>query len=426
LVAQRHDRVRQEDPARAVGALGDDADVADVARAGIDERAAEAFGRRGADRPDESGAGAAEDGQVRPADPGAGALEALRPGAAPLGGPSPALVWVVTAMSAEGLSRTLVDARTGEVRDVRVISKGADGTGRVFLPNPVVTLRDESLVDKGDRNQVALRPAYQDVVLSHLDGNGRLTGSAVRIVRARGGLAKSATSTFGYLRADDRFEQVNAYYAVDISQTYLQRLGFTDANNEAQRVAINTYAGDNSFYDPDKDLITFGLGGVDDAEDAEVIWHEYGHAIQDAIVPGFGSTEEAGAIGEGFGDYWAVTMSVPSSRGFDLPCVMDWDATSYTSGPSHCLRRVDGVKTVADMDGEVHDDGEIWSRALWDIHRGLGRAKANRVVIESTYFFSPDTTFASAARQTVQAARALYGADAAAVVSRAFQDRGIL
>ena len=35
-------------------------------------------------------------------------------------------------------------------------------------------------------------------------------------------------------------------------------------------------------------MISTGTGGVDDAEDPEVIWHEYGHAIQDDQVPGCG------------------------------------------------------------------------------------------------------------------------------------------
>ena len=58
-------------------------------------------------------------------------------------------------------------------------------------------------------------------------------------------------------------------------------------------------------------MIKLGKGGVDDAEDAEVILHELGHAIQDSQqVPfGFGGSLEAGSIGEGFADYWAVTVS---------------------------------------------------------------------------------------------------------------------
>jgi len=197
-------------------------------------------------------------------------------------------------------------------------------------------------------------------------------------------------------------------------------------NNESQDFSVDTYAGDNSFYDPSTDMITTGEGGVDDAEDAEVIWHEYGHAIQDDVVPGFGESEQAGAIGEGFGDYWAVTNSVPVSKGFELPCVMDWDATSYTTDEPHCLRRTDTGKTTDDIDGEVHDDGEIWSNALWDIHQALGRAKANKLILEATFFYDPDTSFAAAAQDTVQAARLLYGNAAAQTVTDAFKARKIL
>ena len=37
--------------------------------------------------------------------------------------------------------------------------------------------------------------------------------------------------------AQEGFEQVNAYYAVDAEQNYLQRLGFTDVNAEQQKIA---------------------------------------------------------------------------------------------------------------------------------------------------------------------------------------------
>lgn len=342
-----------------------------------------------------------------------------------VGGKNARLAWAVTSRSSEGVTRSLVDAKSGGTVEVKVISRNADGKGRVFDPNPVVALRDESLTDMNDKNQDALWPAYKNVLLPRLDGSGTLSGQYVKIVEAKGGLAQSNTNTFVYQRANNKFEQVEAYYAVDKSQDYIHKLGFTEVNNEAQDFSINTFAGDNSFYDPEVDMITMGEGGVDDAEDPEVIWHEYGHAIQDDVVPGFGETEEGGAIGEGFGDYWAVTMSIPTSRGFDLPCVMDWDATSYTDAP-HCLRRTDTGKTTDDMDGEVHDDGEIWSNALWDIHKALGRDRANKVILEATFFYDPDTTFAAAAQDTVQAARLLYGKGAAAAVTQAFKDRKIL
>ena len=343
-----------------------------------------------------------------------------------IGGPDARLVWNVTSRSTEGVSRSLVDAKTGSVVESKVISDNVDGRGSVFDPNPVVSEQNEKLTDQNDKNTDELFLAQKNVILRNLDGSGKLNGTYVNIKEAKGGLAQSKTNTFVYQRQNDKFEQVMAYYHVNQTQEYIQQLGFTEVNNESQDFSIDTFSGDNSFYDPSTDMITMGEGGVDDAEDAEVIWHEYGHAIQDDVVPGFGESEEAGAMGEGFGDYWAVTMSVPVSKGFELPCVMDWDATSYTSTEPHCLRRTDTGKTIDDKTGEVHDDGEIWSNALWDIHKALGRTKANKLILEATFFYDPDTSFAAAAQDTVQAARLLYGKAAAQTVTDAFKARKIL
>ena len=343
-----------------------------------------------------------------------------------IGGPDARLVWNVTSRSAEGVSRSLVDAKTGSVVESKVISDNVDGRGSVFDPNPVVSEQNEKLTDQNDKNTDELFLAQKNVILRNLDGSGKLNGTYVNIKEAKGGLAQSKTNTFVYQRQNDKFEQVMAYYHVNQTQEYIHQLGFTEVNNESQDFSIDTFSGDNSFYDPSTDMITMGEGGVDDAEDAEVIWHEYGHAMQDDVVPGFGESEEAGAMGEGFGDYWAVTMSVPVSKGFELPCVMDWDATSYTSTEPHCLRRTDTGKTIDDKTGEVHDDGEIWSNALWDIHKALGRTKANKLILEATFFYDPDTSFAAAAQDTVQAARLLYGKAAAQTVTDAFKARKIL
>ena len=61
-------------------------------------------------------------------------------------------------------------------------------------------------------------------------------------------------------------------------------------------------------------MIRLGKGGVDDGEDGEVIVHEYGHAVHDSQVPGYGTSLDAGAIGEAFGDYLAVTVGPQCRR----------------------------------------------------------------------------------------------------------------
>ncbi|MGH2676363.1 MAG: M4 family metallopeptidase, partial [Actinomycetota bacterium] len=107
-------------------------------------------------------------------------------------------------------------------------------------------------------------------------------------------------------------------------------------------------------------------------------------------------------------------------------CVADWDSVSYTVEVPHCLRRVDLDLTVADANGGIHHDGQIWSRALWDIHQALGRTTADRIILEAQFSFAPDTSWRDAARDTVAAARSLSGNGAANVVQDAFEDRGIL
>jgi hypothetical protein len=305
------------------------------------------------------------------------------------------------------------------------------GTGTVFLPNPVAELQNQTLTDQKDADYAALQPAYHDVTLTDLDGSGTLTGRWARVVSETGVPARSSTNTFKYHRKDDRFEQVMAYYWITQAQRYIQSLGFgagtyPPVNMQSQRVRINQLGYDNSFAtDHPRDELRFGKGGVDDAEDAEVILHEYGHAIHFSQNFSFAS-EEAGAISEGFGDYWAADVSGIVAPTPDPACIADWDSVSYTSTVPHCLRRVDtNLLYPVDLNGEVHHDGQIWSRALWDIRSALGNVVADTIILNGQFDF-PGTTMTDLAQRTVAAAQSLYGAGAASAVTAAFQARGIL
>jgi hypothetical protein len=310
---------------------------------------------------------------------------------------------------------------------------GSSGTGTVFRPNPVADLQNQNLTDQKDADYAALQPAYHQATLTNLDGSGYLVGQWANVVSETGSRAFSSSNTFNYHRNDDRFEQVMAYYWVTQAQLYIQSLGFGSSlrpvNKESQDIRINQWGQDNSFSDSKGDELRFGKGGVDDAEDAEVILHEYGHAIQDAQQPtgDYGTTTEAASIGEGFGDYWAVTVSAHFAPTPDEPCVADWDSVSYTSDVPHCLRRVDeDLQYPADLNNKVHHDGQIWSRALWDFHKAVGGAKADTSILEAQFAFAPDTTMPAAARATVAAAQRLYGSGVANAATKAFKSRGIL
>ena len=310
------------------------------------------------------------------------------------------------------------------------------GTATVFVPNPVQSSGDETLTDQKDSDAAVPASAYYKVTLTNLDGSGYLRGDWANIVSETGNPAYSPTNTFNYTRHQDEFEQVMAYFWITEAQKYIQSLGFGSTrppvNMESQDVRIDQWGQDNSFETTHpKDELRFGKGGVDDAEDAEVILHEYGHAIHEGSGFQF-TSEEAGAISEGFGDYWAIDVSDIVATRLGVPertplaCVMDWDATFYTSTVPHCLRRLDeNLHYPGDLDGEVHDDGRIWSHALFDIRQSLGHVRADTVILQGQINFN-GTTMTDLASRTVAAANSIYGNAVAAQVRAAFQARGIL
>jgi len=131
-----------------------------------------------------------------------------------------------------------------------------------------------------------------------------------------------------------------------------------------------------------------------------VILHEYGHAIQDSQQTPFGSgaSTEAGSIGEGFADYWAVTVSDVIAPTPDEPCVADWDAVSYATTVPHCPRRVD---------------------------TSLHHPEEDTLILQAQ-FDMPDPTIPQLAQRTVDTAQSLYGISTAKKVKDAFVARGIL
>lgn len=313
-------------------------------------------------------------------------------------------------------------------------SNSDTGTGRIFMVNPVQSSNDQGLTDQKDSAGAVPASAYADAELRNLDGSGYLRGAWVTVESSTGTPAFSRTNTFLYDRSQDQFEQVMAYFWVNQAQEYLQSLGFDNILHAPFSVKINQYGGDNSYQTDKPFRVRLGKGGVDDAEDAEVIVHEYGHAVHQSQVPGYGQSLEAGSIGESFGDYLAVTVGLDAAATHGWPvaadpsCPMDWDATSYTDAP-HCIRSFHTNLTVADKKDQVHHDGQIWSQALWEIRNDyvtLGGTTRDwdRTLVASQFNYAPDTSFSAAAAATYAEALADGPAFAAAVKQR-FADRGI-
>lgn len=339
-----------------------------------------------------------------------------------------------------GPAALIVDAASGAVLERVILMLSANGKGRVFNPNPVNTLNDNSLTDRNNSHYPALRGSYFNVTLLGLTRTGagayRLFGPHVRMLDFRASSIgtcmngqtevrrrppNSDDGRFIFNRSQDGFEHTNVYHHIDRSQRYIQSLGFDDLFNEPIRIDAHAFTIDNSFYcgsPTGAGYLAFGDGGVDDAEDTDVVLHEYGHALQDAASNGrYLTGGQTGAMGEGFGDYWSFSAK-PNGPWAD--CFAEWDADAM------CLRRLDKNKRFpADYVGQVHADGEIWSRGLRDLLKKIGRKKADRIVLQSHFLVPPNPTFRDGLEALLDADQTLYGGANGANICNAFAPRGI-
>ncbi len=345
------------------------------------------------------------------------------------------LAWEVVYYDRRPISDWLVtvSASTGDViaREDR-LRRGQSGEASLFTPNPVVTKGSYGgLRDRGDRDSDKLTAQRVPVTLEDLkNGQSCLKGkwAVARFMPKAKQVCKASLDWTNTKRASNRFEALMAYYHVTEAQQYIQGLGLTPINQERQKLIANSIPEDNSFYSPGADEIQLGTGGVDDGEDADVIVHEYGHAVQDAQNPGAYTGQQGGAMGEGFGDYLAAAYSTETA-GFDpewTPCIMEWDATSYDDEvePGICLRRADVADNLTAHQAfcgtftdpnQIHCMGEVWSSALLDLRSALGNdigghSVVDRILLDSHFSTPNSATFEEGAEAVIVSDEAIYQA----------------
>ena len=295
--------------------------------------------------------------------------------------------------------RYIVDAYSGQIYAKENIRVSVDATGRVYDPNPVVVANDNSL-EEGVTPEAKLNSLMDSRTLKDVTRKGgkfTLKGPYCTIVNKRKPPIPPPQENdpkFAYDRQDNDFEAVNVYYHIDSLQRYIQQtLGITNVLNWSINADHHTEGG--AFYSPSDKYLGFGDSGPtrpDRGEDGDVVAHEYGHAIQHDIVPGWGGINgatkrnEARAMGEGFGDILACVYYYETGGIFQPEVFEDWIfGADPPPGASHTgpgMRRVDGSKaypgektTGARGDWvrhSFHANGEIWSATLWDAFIALG------------------------------------------------------
>ena len=293
------------------------------------------------------------------------------------------------------------------------------GTAMVYDPDPLSKAHVAyagTYVDNNDATNAQLDAARTAVVLPQIDltsGVYRLKSQYVNIADFEApnkGLFTQATSDFSFTRDNDAFEAVNSFYHLDKSMRYINStLGVTcipPLNGGVFEFDPSGLSGaDNSHYLPSTEQISFGEGCVDDAEDADVILHEFGHGIHDWITGGHSSSSTG--LGEGCGDYWAVSYSrslnqwTSTDAGYNW--VFSWD------GHNACWsgRITNYTRTYPQTSAtytEIHEYGQIWATVLMKIYDVIGRQKTDKAFLEGLALTGSSTTQPQAATAVRQAA----------------------
>lgn len=326
---------------------------------------------------------------------------------------------VIAERKIENNSREVLSVH-GEVifiRDMNMYAAAPDSlvSGKVFNPDPLTTagqVYGGTYVDNGDANAGWLDAQEQTVnFIANFNGSQfSLQSAYVRVVDFDLPSLAPVTSSipqFYFDRSQSGFEDVNAFYHISTMQNHIHSLGFNAAD---ALVEIDPHAlsgADNSFYSgSNPKRIYYGTGGVDDAEDADVCVHEYGHFVSDGAAPGSNSGFERNALDEAFGDYLAGSYS-RSLNAYNDFWVFNWDGhNEFWNG-----RILNSTKVYPqDLDGSsYYKNSSIWSAVLWCLNGSIGREATDSLILQTHYAYAQNILMDEAAQLLIDADTLLTG-----------------
>ncbi len=194
------------------------------------------------------------------------------------------LAWKINivAMNPLGDWLVVINALNKRIIHVKDIAMYHNGSGMIYNPNPVTTadtVYGGNFVDNNDANNTKLSNELVQVTLRDItldNGRYRLDGSycVLEDIETPSDNFPELTNPngFNYTRNQQEFEDVMVYYHIDLASRRVEALGYNVADLKTFSADPHGLDGaDNSWYVPSQNYVAFGEGGVDDAEDADII-----------------------------------------------------------------------------------------------------------------------------------------------------------
>lgn len=244
---------------------------------------------------------------------------------------------------------------------------------KVFNPDPITAanvayggnysdMNDSDLIELNNQMQ------FKDLKLKYDSGFFIFENDRVKIVRISPVVyydtaVKNRVPVYG--RGNKNFEGLNCIYHITQANDYINKLSFNLGNHQIW-VDPHGRSDDNSAFtnDGQSRYLKFGDGGIDDAEDADPIIHEYHHDIFDDASQGGNVGLYRKSIEEGSCDFAAASYSKSITTN-QWQKVYNWDGNN---SPIWLGRTVQTSKKYPhDLNSNIYNNGEMWSTFLMDL-----------------------------------------------------------
>ncbi len=304
-------------------------------------------------------------------------------------------------------------------------------TVSVFLPDPLTSaekIYGDEYSDQNDADIDVLNAERfeRPVEVDFNNGSFELENEFVRITDNLSPNIEPFTTQVPVIdlnRSNDGFEDVNVYYHITKFQEHLQALGVDISDKQVRADAHSLNGADNSRFVNDANgnlYLDFGDGNVDDAEDADVIIHEYTHALS-YMANSNNAGMERRSLDEALGDYFATSWS-RSFSDYRWEDMFTWDGhNEFWNG-----RNMKTDKVYPDnLTNDIYGSSEIFSSMLMEIYEVLGRNETDRLVANLLYYLSPNMSFVDAGEELMNVDGVINNGVNKSFISQRLYERGL-
>jgi hypothetical protein len=284
----------------------------------------------------------------------------------------------------------------------------------VFMPDPITsaeTVYGGNFAHNNGISNSVIEAEQKNVTIECKYENGiyYLENDFVKIVNFSSpnwGVVTSADGNFNFNRSQIGFQQVNAFYHINSIKKLINSYGFIDAVDYAISVDADGEDGDDNShfhsYSTESDSrLEFGayytegskyMEHVPDAEDAEVVVHEYTHAIINSYSRDR-DTYERQTLEEAMADYIAVSYATGISE-FNWQNVFKWDGhNEFWAGRKAVSTKCYNTITFS----SIYEHTDIWVAPLMDLFFEIGKEKTDKLVLHTITGLDRNTSMEQAA-----------------------------